>query len=139
MNELQTILLTSAGWLAPTWFAYRWGLRSNRLARQEESRSAIRASRISFVGFLRSWIVCFSPKNYGISGWQRDYSAFFDTMPKFIHICEHIRADLAPTQRIEFSERIGRIRAKKHKDFYGEKFEELISEVEALISFIEDA
>jgi hypothetical protein len=139
MTDAQTVILAVAGWLATTWLAYRWGLRTQRLGREEDAKSAIRMSRVSFVGFLRSWVVSFSRKIYRPGGWERDHSAFFDAIPEFVHICEHIRADLSPIQRSDFSERVARIQATKRSDFYKDKFDDLVSEIESLASFIEDA
>ena len=99
----------------------------------------IRSSRVNFVGFLKSWVASFSRKNYMPGGWERDHAAFFDAIPDFLHLCEHIRADLPTTMRAEFSERIARIQNKKRTDFYTDKYDQLLEEFEELVRFIEKA
>lgn len=139
MTDWQTILLAVAGWLATTWLAFRWGLHSQKISREEATKGRIKLARVDFVGFLRSWMSAFSRKIYKAGGWERDYHAFFDAIPDFIHVCEHVKADLPASRREEFEERIARIRNTKHADFYKEKFDHLLSEFDGLIQFIEDA
>jgi hypothetical protein len=138
MSEYE-LLLALAGWLATTWLAYRWGLRSQRLHREEESRQAIKATRTEYIGFMRGWIYSFSKKIYKAGGWERDYDAFFTDIPSFISLTEHIQTDLPPKIAEDFGTLTTTILKTSHQDFYRERFDDLVSRCERLIEIVKNA
>jgi hypothetical protein len=102
MGDPYVIGLAVAGWLATTWLAYRWGLRSQSLQREHAAKDAIAGRRRDFLAFMRSWrkdaegIVLRYDAIYHFPKW------YLEAIPGFCGFAETIRGDFTGERRKKF-------------------------------------
>ena len=138
MSNLEIIALALAGWLASSWLAYRWGLRSQSVQREHAAKSAIKQRRLEFLGFLKGWKIDFDRTYLEMGGYDRRPSSFTDVVPSFIQSAEFIRWDLKEDDRKRFDEMVSEISKYRGRDFdNGERYKHLCDSFDAFVAFIE--
>jgi hypothetical protein len=132
--------LAVAGWLATTWLAYRWGLHSKKLDRQEAARAAAEARRREFCAFLRGWRKDFDSLIMKSHGFMRDAGSFVSILPSFIQKAEMVRGDLSSESRRRFDDLVGAISSCDAGHFHdANQYKELLRNFDGLISYVENA
>ena len=130
--------LAVAGWLATTWLAFRWGLHSKTLERQEAAKSAVKTRRREFCSFLRGWRADFDYRHMQTHGYKRDGGAFVNMIPSFVQQADMVRGDLTGDAQKRFGELVAAISARRGGDVIDkERYDQLLKDFDELISLVE--
>lgn len=132
--------LAVAGWLATTWLAFRWGLHSKRIEREESAKSAIKTRRREFCSFLRGWKADFSRRIMRSHGYSRSGGAFVNVIPLFVQKADMVRPDISGDSRKRFEELVTAISERNGGDVGNqEPYNALLKDFDELLSIVENA
>jgi hypothetical protein len=104
MGDPYVIGLAVAGWLATTWLAYRWGLRSQKMQQEHAAKSAIKDRRREFLVFMKAWRGDFERPRYGYNSESAHPTIFIEGLIPWHGYVALICDDFKGVDRAKFDE-----------------------------------